>query len=83
MYLICINSDANLLAHLSEYSIWLLFYLLIFCSEQNQRPTPPTPQRAPINKQIETRTPDGKRRITPMFIPPIEGYVCTVFVMTG
>ncbi|KAK4296564.1 hypothetical protein Pmani_030958 [Petrolisthes manimaculis] len=42
-------------------------------SELNQRPTPPTPQRAPINKQIETRTADGKRRITPMFIPPIEG----------
>ncbi|CAL1689802.1 unnamed protein product [Lasius platythorax] len=26
--------------------------------------------KAPINKQIETRTSDGKRRITPMFIPP-------------
>ncbi|XP_076063040.1 histone cell cycle regulator-like protein isoform X2 [Oratosquilla oratoria] len=25
---------------------------------------------APINKQIEMRTADGKRRITPMFIPP-------------
>ena len=25
--------------------------------------------KAPINKQIETRTKDGKRRITPMFIP--------------
>lgn len=24
---------------------------------------------APTNKQIETRTSDGKRRITPMFIP--------------
>ncbi|XP_053650542.1 protein HIRA [Cherax quadricarinatus] len=42
-------------------------------SEQSQRPAPPTPQRAPINKQIETRTADGKRRITPMFIPPTEG----------
>ncbi|XP_063868138.1 LOW QUALITY PROTEIN: protein HIRA-like [Scylla paramamosain] len=42
-------------------------------SEQIPRPAPPTPQRAPINKQIETRTADGKRRITPMFIPPIEG----------
>lgn len=42
-------------------------------SEQTPRPAPPTPQRAPINKQIETRTADGKRRITPMFIPPIEG----------
>lgn len=26
--------------------------------------------KAPINKQIETKTTDGKRRITPMFIPP-------------
>ncbi|XP_069984346.1 protein HIRA isoform X1 [Penaeus vannamei] len=42
-------------------------------SEQSRRPAPPTPQRAPINKQIETRTADGKRRITPMFIPPAEG----------
>ncbi|XP_045597178.1 protein HIRA isoform X2 [Procambarus clarkii] len=42
-------------------------------SEQSQKPAPPTPQRAPINKQIETRTADGKRRITPMFIPPTEG----------
>ncbi|ROT76249.1 putative protein HIRA-like [Penaeus vannamei] len=39
----------------------------------SRRPAPPTPQRAPINKQIETRTADGKRRITPMFIPPAEG----------
>lgn len=29
-----------------------------------------TPAKGPINKQIETRTSDGKRRITPMFIPP-------------
>ncbi|KAJ9585378.1 hypothetical protein L9F63_002838, partial [Diploptera punctata] len=29
-----------------------------------------TPMKGPINKQIETRTSDGKRRITPMFIPP-------------
>ncbi|KZC10950.1 PREDICTED: protein HIRA homolog [Dufourea novaeangliae] len=32
--------------------------------------TPTTPAKGPINKQIETRTSDGKRRITPMFIPP-------------
>ncbi|XP_046591914.1 protein HIRA homolog isoform X1 [Neodiprion lecontei] len=37
--------------------------------------TPPpsitsTPAKGPINKQIETRTSDGRRRITPMFIPP-------------
>lgn len=32
--------------------------------------TPRTPLKGPINKQIETRTSDGKRRITPMFIPP-------------
>lgn len=30
--------------------------------------TPATPTK-PISKQIETRTADGKRRITPMFIP--------------
>lgn len=29
---------------------------------------PPTPTKA-IHKQIETRTAEGKRRITPMFIP--------------
>lgn len=29
-----------------------------------------TPVKGPINKQIETRTSDGRRRITPMFIPP-------------
>lgn len=29
-----------------------------------------SPSKAPTNKQIETRTSDGKRRITPMFIPP-------------
>lgn len=28
-----------------------------------------TPIKGPINKQIETRTSDGRRRITPMFIP--------------
>lgn len=32
--------------------------------------TTTTPAKGPINKQIETRTSDGKRRITPMFIPP-------------
>lgn len=32
--------------------------------------TSTTPAKGPINKQIETRTSDGKRRITPMFIPP-------------
>ena len=32
--------------------------------------------RAPTDKQIEMRTVDGRRRITPMFIPPpAEGYV--------
>ncbi|XP_047097775.1 protein HIRA-like isoform X1 [Schistocerca piceifrons] len=31
---------------------------------------PSTPLKGPINKQIETRTSDGKRRITPMYIPP-------------
>lgn len=30
---------------------------------------PSTPIKAAIHKQIETRTADGKRRITPMFIP--------------
>lgn len=30
---------------------------------------PLTPIKAAIHKQIETRTADGKRRITPMFIP--------------
>ncbi|XP_063982200.1 protein HIRA homolog isoform X1 [Diachasmimorpha longicaudata] len=30
---------------------------------------PTTPVKGPINKQIETRTSDGRRRITPMFIP--------------
>lgn len=31
---------------------------------------PSVPMKGPINKQIETRTSDGKRRITPMYIPP-------------
>lgn len=35
-----------------------------------QTVTTSTPVKAPINKQIETRTSDGRRRITPMFIPP-------------
>ena len=26
--------------------------------------------RGPTDKQIEARTPDGRRRITPIFIPP-------------
>ena len=26
--------------------------------------------KGPTDKQIEARTPDGKRRITPIFIPP-------------
>jgi len=30
----------------------------------------PSPIKGPINKQIEVRTADGRRRITPMFIPP-------------
>ncbi|XP_026462747.1 protein HIRA homolog, partial [Ctenocephalides felis] len=34
----------------------------------NKSQPPPTAPK-PINKQIETRTSDGKRRITPMFIP--------------
>lgn len=25
----------------------------------------------PVNKQVETRLPDGKRRITPMFLKPV------------
>lgn len=29
----------------------------------------PAPTKLAIHKQIETRTVDGKRRITPMFIP--------------
>lgn len=28
-----------------------------------------SPTKGPTNKQIETRTSDGKRRITPMFVP--------------
>jgi len=36
----------------------------------NTTTTTATPVKGPINKQIETRTSDGKRRITPMFIPP-------------
>ncbi|XP_012271254.1 protein HIRA homolog isoform X2 [Orussus abietinus] len=39
----------------------------------NSAPPPSTSialAKGPINKQIETRTSDGKRRITPMFIPP-------------
>lgn len=51
------------------------------CTQQTQTPpntnlvqspttTTTTPAKGPINKQIETRTSDGKRRITPMFIPP-------------
>ncbi|KAG8234852.1 hypothetical protein J437_LFUL014701 [Ladona fulva] len=34
----------------------------------SERPTV-VPPKGPINKQIETRTSDGKRRITPMYIP--------------
>lgn len=34
------------------------------------KPVSSTPIKGPINKQIETRTSDGRRRITPMFIPP-------------
>lgn len=41
-------------------------------TNQNTEPKPPsqtsTPTKA-ITKQIETRRADGKRRITPMFIP--------------
>jgi protein HIRA/HIR1 len=39
-------------------------------SATEQPVTQRTPMKGPINKQIETRTSDGKRRITPMFIPP-------------
>ncbi|CAL7946212.1 unnamed protein product [Xylocopa violacea] len=39
-------------------------------SVQPPTTTTTTPAKGPINKQIETRTSDGKRRITPMFIPP-------------
>ncbi|XP_046386509.1 protein HIRA isoform X2 [Ischnura elegans] len=38
----------------------------------SERPTQAiqqVPPKGPINKQIETRTSDGKRRITPMYIP--------------
>lgn len=31
-----------------------------------------SPTIRPINKQIETRRPDGKRRITPMYFPPTQ-----------
>nr|CAD7414526.1 unnamed protein product [Timema poppensis] len=40
-------------------------------SDHVDKPVVPTsPMKGPINKQIETRTSDGKRRITPMYIPP-------------
>ncbi|XP_063222782.1 protein HIRA [Bacillus rossius redtenbacheri] len=45
---------------------------------------PQSPMKGPINKQIETRTSDGKRRITPMFIPPVpSGDVPVPFSSTG
>lgn len=35
------------------------------------QPAVPVSSSKPVfNKQIETRTADGKRRITPVFIPP-------------
>lgn len=37
--------------------------------QQQQQQQPSTLTVKAINKQIETRTADGKRRITPMFIP--------------
>lgn len=37
--------------------------------EKNVERIPSPPPAKPISKQIETRTADGKRRITPMFIP--------------
>lgn len=41
-------------------------------STSNKEPPPKTPvkPRGPMDKQIEARTVDGKRRITPIFIPP-------------
>ncbi|XP_068087033.1 protein HIRA [Anabrus simplex] len=53
--------------------------------QTSQSSTPLTPHKGPINKQIETRTSDGKRRITPMFIPPAPdtGDVPTPFGVTG
>ncbi|PSN56592.1 Protein HIRA [Blattella germanica] len=35
----------------------------------DQPSTPLSPMKGPINKQIETRTSDGKRRITPIDVP--------------
>ncbi|XP_071448770.1 protein HIRA isoform X2 [Hetaerina americana] len=43
-----------------------------FSETGSERPTQAAqqvPPKGPINKQIETRTSDGKRRITPMYIP--------------
>lgn len=36
------------------------------CSDEYK---PSTPSKAAINKQFESRAKDGRRRITPMFIP--------------
>jgi len=35
--------------------------------------------RGPIDKQIETRTADGKRRITPKFLLPQNDVGCSAF----
>ncbi|KAB7493996.1 Protein HIRA [Armadillidium nasatum] len=39
-------------------------------SMEEKRTTAVPPAAGPTNKQIEMRTADGRRRITPMFIPP-------------
>ena len=42
-------------------------------TESPEKPVPATVEniiRGPIDRQIETRTPDGKRRITPKFLLP-------------
>lgn len=38
--------------------------------DPNQESPKPATVLVPANKQIETRLPDGKRRITPMFLKP-------------
>lgn len=42
-------------------------------AESQSKPPPPPVVKGPIDKQIETRTADGRRRITPKFLlPPTE-----------
>lgn len=38
---------------------------------KHESPEKPSNILVPANKQIETRLPDGKRRITPMFLKPV------------